>query len=51
LSGCFERRITKEGVNGSEAQISTAHAYFLALLQVIQKCRDQWGIDLLEIQA
>ena len=51
MSGGLECRITKEGVNGGEAQVSTTYAYFLALLQIIQKCHDQWSIDLLEIQA
>ena len=48
MGGCFESRISKEGVNRREAQITTANAYALALLQLIQESHDQGGIDLLE---
>ena len=48
--GDFERRISKEGVECSEAEISTTNAQPV-LLQTIEKRHDQWGVNLLEIQV
>jgi hypothetical protein len=36
----FESRVSKEGVNCREAQITTANAYASALLQLIQESHD-----------
>jgi hypothetical protein len=38
---CFIRRVSKERVNRREAQITTANAQALALLQLIQESDDQ----------
>ena len=46
----FEGRITKERVDGGQAQITAAGAQPSLLLQVIQKCYDQRSINLLELQ-
>ena len=47
---CFERGVTKEGMNRREAQIAAANAHALMLLQFVQERDDQRSIDFLEIQ-
>jgi hypothetical protein len=41
----LERRIAKEGVDGSEAQVATAYAQFPVLLEVIEKVNDQGRVN------
>ncbi len=46
----FERGVPKEGADGGQPQIPAACAQSSMLLQVIEKRRDQGGIDGLEGQ-
>ena len=46
----LEGSVSKEGMERGEAQIPTADAQAVMLLQVIQKRHDQRGVDLLEVQ-
>src|SRR5258705_9933499 len=50
MNRCLESGETKERAQGSQAKIAAASAEALMLFQVIQKCRDQGCIDLLENQ-
>ena len=50
MSRRFESRVTKEGMNRCEAQISRCERSRLGASQVLQKRHDQRRIDLLEVQ-
>src|ERR1700730_5573725 len=51
VGGQLEGGVTKERVNGSQAQVAAANAQALMLLQVIEKRHDQGRIDLFERQS
>lgn len=50
MGGRLESRVSKEEWC-REAQITTANAYTLALLQLVQESDDQRSVDFLECQA
>jgi hypothetical protein len=41
----------KERVDSGQPQVATARAQTLMLLDVIEKCHDQRGVDLFETQG
>ena len=47
----LEGGVPEEGMDRRQPQIPAANAQALLLLQTIQKCHDQRGIDLLEVQT
>jgi hypothetical protein len=51
MGGCLEGRVTKERVNGGQAQITASNAQPSLLFQMIEKRHNQGGIDFFEPQA
>ena len=47
----FERRVTKERMDGGETQIATANSYASVFLQINQEGHDQRRVELLKIQT
>jgi hypothetical protein len=47
----FKSGIPKEGMDGGQSQVPAACAQTSMLLQVIEKCRDQGGVEDLERQS
>jgi hypothetical protein len=48
MGRCLKGGIAKEGADGGESQVASARGNAAAILQVIQECGNQRGVDLLE---